>query len=148
MSSPEGNNSRGQSVIFAAVSGLLFGAGLAISQMTDPNKVLHFLDVAGAWDPSLGLVMAGALAVSLPGYAWVRRRGRSLCGELQLPTRSDIDLRLVLGAALFGIGWGLAGYCPGPALAGLVRGFASDAYWFVPAMIVGSWFGSYGNKSS
>ena len=137
MSSPDRRDHR--PLIFAALSGLLFGAGLAVSRMTDPDKVLGFLEIAGTWDPSLGLVMAGALAVSLPGYAWVRRRGRPFCGELQLPTRSDIDGPLVVGAALFGIGWGMAGYCPGPALAGLVRGLASDAYWFVPAMLAGFW---------
>ena len=122
--------------IFAAGAGLLFGLGLAVSKMTDPDKVLNFLDVAGAWDPSLALVIGGALAVAMPGFAWVRRRGRAVCGDLQLPTRTDVDRNLLVGAALFGVGWGLAGYCPGPALAGLTRA-APDLLYFVPAMFAG-----------
>lgn len=124
---------------FALLSGALFGLGLAVSQMTDPYKVLNFLDVAGGWDPSLALVMAGALAVALPGFAWVRRRGgMSACGDpLQLPTLTRIDARLVAGSALFGTGWGIAGYCPGPALAGLAHG-VPGAFVFVGAMLAGS----------
>jgi hypothetical protein len=125
---------------FAAVAGALFGAGLALSGMADPDRVLAFLDPLGSWDPSLALVMAGALAVSVPGFAWVRRRGHAVCGDLQLPTQSHIDARLVVGAALFGIGWGLAGYCPGPALVGLAR-LAPEAFWFLPVMILGFWIG-------
>ncbi len=125
---------------FAALAGALFGLGLAISRMTDPDKVLNFLDVLGAWDPSLALVMGGALAVTVPGFSWVRRRGRAVCGELQLPTRNDVDRDLLVGAAVFGIGWGLAGYCPGPALAGLAR-TNLELCWLVPAMVVGFWLG-------
>jgi uncharacterized membrane protein YedE/YeeE len=107
--------------------GLVFGLGLLVSGMTNPAKVLAFLDVAalfrGAWDPSLALVMAGAIAVTLPGYRFVLRQSRPLMGErFQLPVTSDLDSRIVVGPALFGIGWGLAGLCPGPLLASLAFG--------------------------
>ncbi|MBK1715005.1 DUF6691 family protein [Rubrivivax gelatinosus] len=122
-----------------ALTGTLFGAGLGISGMNDPHKVLAFLDVAGAWDPSLALVMAGALAVAVPGFRLVLRRPRPLLDErLHLPTRRDIDAALVLGSLLFGIGWGLAGYCPGPAIANLATGNA-EVWFFVPAMLAGGW---------
>lgn len=125
-------------IVPALVAGALFGLGLAVSGMTDPDKVLNFLDLAGHWDPSLALVMAGALLVSVPGYAWVRRRAASACGDpLQLPTATRIDARLVGGSALFGIGWGIAGLCPGPALANLAHG-APEAFAFVAAMLAGS----------
>lgn len=123
---------------FALASGALFGLGLAVSGMTDPDKVLNFLDLAGRWDPSLALVMAGALAVATPGYAWARRRGQAVCGDaLQLPTSTRIDRRLLLGSAAFGIGWGIAGFCPGPALANLAHG-QLDALVFVGALLAGS----------
>lgn len=124
--------------LIALCSGLLFGLGLAISGMTSPDKVLNFLDVTGTWDPSLALVMAAALAVSAPGFAWMRRRQRSFDGN-PLPTASTqpVSARLLLGAALFGVGWGIAGYCPGPALANLGRGSA-EAAWFVVALLIGS----------
>lgn len=124
-------------VIIALLAGLLFGSGLAISGMTDPDKVLNFLDVTGRWDPSLALVMAGALAVTLPGFAWARARRRALCGEAlpEAPSR-QLDARLVAGSALFGMGWGIAGYCPGPALANLAH--AREAIIFVIAMLAGS----------
>jgi hypothetical protein len=126
-----------KSVIEALFIGLLFGLGLALSGMTQPDKVLNFLDVAGHWDPSLALVMGGALAVTFPGFFWLRRRGVTLRGEdLHLPTRKDISLPLVIGASLFGIGWGLVGYCPGPALTAL--GFAStEALWLSLSLFVG-----------
>lgn len=125
-------------VAFALVAGALFGLGLAVSGMTSPDKVLNFLDIAGQWDPSLALVMGGALAVSIPGFAWVRRHGTtSACGDpLQLPNNTRIDARLLAGSALFGIGWGIAGYCPGPALANLAH--AGEAIAFVAAMLAGS----------
>ncbi len=124
-------------IAYAVLAGLLFGLGLAISGMTTPDKVLNFLDLAGAWDPSLALVMGGALAVSLPGFAWVQRRGRSACGDaLASPPSDRLDTRLLLGSALFGIGWGIAGYCPGPALASLSRG--GEALVFVAALLAGS----------
>ncbi|MCF7223356.1 DUF6691 family protein [Marilutibacter chinensis] len=119
----------------AAIAGLLFGLGLAMSGMTNPDKVLNFLDFAGQWDASLALVMGGALAVALPGYRWVRHRDHAVCGNPL--SVAGIDLRLLGGSALFGIGWGLAGYCPGPALAGLAHG-SIDAVVFVAAMLAGS----------
>lgn len=125
-------------MLLAALSGVLFGLGLAISQMTDPDKVLNFLDITGRWDPSLALVMGGALAVTLPGYAWLRRRGRTLDGAaLSLPTNHAIDKRLLLGSALFGIGWGIAGYCPGPVVANLAHN-TDEAVVFIVAMLAGS----------
>ena len=126
-------------LVIACVSGLLFGLGLAVSGMTDPDKVLNFLDVAGHWDPSLALVMGAALAIGLPGFAWVGRRGRSFTGAALPDAPSPrIDARLVLGSVLFGIGWGIAGYCPGPALANLSHG-TGEAIVFVAALLAGSW---------
>lgn len=118
-------------------AGLLFGLGLIVSGMADPAKVLGFLDLAGHWDPSLALVMAGAIAIGMPAFALARRRSRSLLGApMQLPTARGIDRRLVLGSLLFGVGWGLAGICPGPALVllgmGSLKGLA-----FVLAMLAG-----------
>jgi uncharacterized membrane protein YedE/YeeE len=112
--------------IAAASAGLLFGAGLAISGMTVPQRVQGFLDFAGSWDPSLMLVMLGAIGVHLPAYWLMRRRSRpALDSQFHIPGNRKIDGRLVLGAALFGIGWGLAGYCPGPAIATLTQGLPS-----------------------
>lgn len=124
---------------FGLLSGALFGLGLAVSGMTDPDKVLNFLDVAGRWDPSLALVMAAALMVAVPGFAWVRARGHAFAygGPLRLPTGTRVDRRLLAGSALFGIGWGIAGYCPGPALANLAHG-TLEAIAFVAAMLAGS----------
>ncbi|MFY2763615.1 DUF6691 family protein [Arenimonas sp. MALMAid1274] len=125
-------------VVFAGIAGLLFGLGLAVAGMADPEKVLAFLDVLGNWDPSLAFVMGGALAVAVPGFALVRRRGRAVCGPLQLPGKRTVDRDLLLGAVLFGVGWGLAGYCPGPALAGLGR-LAPESLLVVPVMFFGFW---------
>jgi uncharacterized membrane protein YedE/YeeE len=125
-------------IVHAVVAGALFGLGLAVSGMTDPDKVLNFLDIAGTWDPSLALVMGAALAVAVPGFAWLRRRGRTLDGHaLPPPPGTTIDRRLLAGSALFGVGWGLAGYCPGPALANLAHG-TLEAVVFVVAMLAGS----------
>jgi len=125
-------------IAHALVAGGIFGLGLAVSGMTNPDKVLNFLDVAGHWDPSLALVMGAALAVATPGFAWLRRRGCTLDGgALPAQPGTRLDRRLLAGSALFGIGWGLAGYCPGPALANLAHG-GSDAIVFVVAMLVGS----------
>lgn len=119
------------------VVGLLFGLGLILSGMADPGKVQGFLDLAGAWDPSLALVMGGAVVIGLVAFAVARRRTTTfLGGALQLPTRRDIDRPLVLGSLVFGIGWGLAGYCPGPALVSLGTG-EPKALVFVLAMLVG-----------
>ncbi|BBO51471.1 DUF6691 family protein [Stenotrophomonas maltophilia] len=123
----------------AAVSGALFGAGLAVSGMTDARRVLGFLDVAGDFDPTLMWVLASALLVSAVGQRWVLRCARpGYAARFQLPTARDVDARLLLGAALFGIGWGWAGYCPGPAIAGLAVA-SREALWFVPAMVAGFW---------
>jgi uncharacterized membrane protein YedE/YeeE len=120
--------------LVALACGLVFGAGLAISGMTDPARVLGFLDVAGAWDPTLLFVMGAGLAVTTVGTAWARREdGPWLGGRFAWPTRSDLDARLVGGAVLFGVGWGLVGLCPGPALASLVRG-STSVFVFVAAM--------------
>ena len=121
--------------------GLLFGLGLLVAGMTNPTKVLAFLDVAalarGAWDPSLALVMGGAIAVALPGYRLVlRRRGPLLAERFQLPTATTLDTRIVVGPALFGIGWGLAGLCPGPLLSTLAFGQGATLL-FGAAMIAG-----------
>jgi uncharacterized protein len=124
-------------IVSAFVSGLLFGLGLIVSQMVNPAKVLGFLDIFGAWDPSLALVMGGAVAVSALGYLIAKRRGVPvLAPRLEIPTRRDLDPRLIGGAALFGIGWGLVGLCPGPALVGLTFGLW-PVFVFVAAMIVG-----------
>jgi len=121
----------------ALASGVLFGAGLAISQMVNPEKVVGFLDFAGDWDPSLALVMAAALSVTAVLYRWTLRRRAPLCAaEFHVPTARRIDARLIGGSALFGIGWGLAGFCPGPALASLSYGTLEPAL-FVAAMIAG-----------
>ena len=117
--------------------GLLFGLGLLVSGMADPAKVLAFLDVTGRWDPSLAFVMAGAVAVSATGYLVARRRGRPLlASRLEIPNRRNLDPRLIAGAAVFGLGWGLAGLCPGPALT-LLTVAPAQAVTFVVAMVVG-----------
>ncbi|MDY0746749.1 YeeE/YedE family protein [Paucibacter sp. R3-3] len=121
----------------ALLSGLVFGLGLIVSGMFNPAKVLGFLDLAGHWDPSLAFVMAGAIAVGLPAFAWARRRKQSLLGaEMQLPTERRIDRRLLAGSLLFGIGWGVAGFCPGPGLVALGAG-ELKALVFVAAMLAG-----------
>lgn len=123
--------------LVALACGLVFGAGLAISGMTNPAKVLGFLDVSGAWDPTLAFVMGGALAVSAAGYAVARRRAHPWLAEtFAIPTLQDLDARLLGGAVLFGIGWGLVGLCPGPALANLARG-SSEIATFVAALVAG-----------
>ena len=119
--------------------GLLFGAGLVVSGMADPAKVLNFLDLFGTWDPSLAFVMGGAVLVAFVGYRLVLRRDRPIAADaFHLPTRNDIDARVLVGPAIFGIGWGLGGFCPGPALAALGLG-ATGTLAFVPAMIFGMW---------
>lgn len=125
-------------IVSSLLIGTLFGAGLAVSGMIDPTRVLGFLDLAGRWDPTLALVMGGALCVSLPAFAWARREGAAplRAASFSLPRRSDITPRLIAGAAIFGVGWGLAGLCPGPAIAGLASGLAPIAA-FAAAMIAG-----------
>ena len=124
-------------ILSACIVGLVFGFGLILSGMTDPSKVLGFLDLAGVWDPSLGLVMAGAILVSSVAFFFASRRTRAVFGEeMRLPTATQIDRRLVLGGLAFGAGWGLAGYCPGPAVASLFTGMVEPVI-FVTAMLVG-----------
>lgn len=121
------------------VLGLLFGIGLAVSGMSDPAKVLNFLDLSGSWDPSLAFVMGGAVIVAFFGYRLVLKRDAPIVGgRFHLPGRKDIDARVIAGPAIFGIGWGLGGFCPGPALTALGLG-ATGTLAFLPAMIVGMW---------
>jgi uncharacterized membrane protein YedE/YeeE len=125
-------------IAFASfLAGLVFGLGLIISGMANPAKVLGFLDLAGNWDPSLAFVMAGAIAVGAVAFAVANRRAASLLGvEMRLPSTRRIDRRLVLGSVVFGIGWGVAGFCPGPALVSLGMG-EFKAFVFVAAMLAG-----------
>lgn len=119
------------------VVGLIFGVGLLLSGMTDPGKVIGFLDVSGDWDPSLALVMGGAIAVGVFAFAWAKKRRQPLLGEaFDWPASEQIDRRVVIGSLVFGIGWGLAGFCPGPALVSLAAG-QEKALYFVGAMIFG-----------
>jgi hypothetical protein len=121
----------------ALIAGLIFGLGLLLAGMADPAKVLAFLDLAGAWDPSLALVMGGAIAVAVIPLNWARKKKLSLLGApMQLPTKRELDPRLIGGSLVFGVGWGVAGICPGPAVVLLLT-----AHWqiivFVLAMLVG-----------
>ena len=119
------------------VIGLTFGLGLILSGMTDPAKVIGFLDLAGQWDPSLALVMAGAIAVGVVAFAMAKRRSTTLLGAaMELPQSREIDRPLVVGSLVFGAGWGLAGFCPGPALVAAAAGYW-QAWVFVAAMLVG-----------
>ena len=124
-------------VFSALLSGLVFGLGLIISGMANPSKVLGFLNLAGAWDPSLALVMGGAIGVGFFAFLIAKRRTLSLIGaEMKLPTATHIDKRLLTGGALFGVGWGIAGFCPGPGLVALGMG-EPKALVFVVAMLMG-----------
>ena len=117
--------------------GTLFGLGLTVSGMVNPQKVIGFLDVAGDWDPTLAFVMGGALLVAIPAFRLILRRSHPvLAEEFELPTKKDVDGPLLGGAALFGIGWGLAGFCPGPAVTALASGLL-PVFAFVAAMVVG-----------
>ncbi|MEQ1682778.1 MAG: DUF6691 family protein [Burkholderiaceae bacterium] len=123
--------------LFGLVSGLIFGIGLILSGMTEPLKVKGFLDLAGAWDPSLALVMGGAIALGILAFARARRRDRSWTGApMEIPTNRTVDRRLITGGVLFGMGWGVAGFCPGPALVALGSGMGAAGI-FVAAMLVG-----------
>ena len=124
-------------LFLSLLSGLVFGLGLVVSGMSNPAKVLAFLDLAGAWDPSLALVMGGAIAVAMPAFWLAGRRQRAILGDpMQLPAARRIDRRLLLGSLAFGAGWGIAGFCPGPALVSLLAGQAK-AWTFVAAMLAG-----------
>ena len=128
--------------VAAFVTGTIFALGLSISEMINPARVIGFLDLAGRWDPTLGFVMAGALAVTTPAFGIILRRRPLLANEFYLPVKHSIDRRLILGAVLFGIGWGLGGLCPGPAVASLASGSPAVAM-FVLAMIAGQWFAGW-----
>lgn len=126
-------------LLISVIAGGLFGVGLVISEMINPARVLGFLDIAGTWDPTLAFVMGGALAVSIAGY-WLARRRSSpvLTPKSHIPQHGAVDARLILGAVLFGTGWGLAGFCPGPALVAVATGEAKVLI-FVAAMAGGMW---------
>lgn len=123
--------------IAALLCGLIFGLGLILSGMGSPAKVQNFLDVFGNWDPSLGFVMGGAIAIGLIAFTWAKQRKTAVLGDpMQLPTSTAIDSKLLTGSALFGIGWGMAGFCPGPALMNLST-LNPEVWIFVAAMLVG-----------
>ena len=123
----------------AFLAGTIFGAGLSISEMINPTRVIGFLDVTGNWDMTLLLVMCGALAVALTGFSFVLKRPRPVFADkFSLPVKTQIDKPLLIGSALFGAGWGLAGFCPGPAIAALAT-LSPSVFFFVLAMIAGQW---------
>lgn len=129
-------------IALSIVFGLLFGAGLQVSGMTDPARVIGFLDVAGAWNPALAFVMGGAIMVTLPAFAIARRKQVSALGDrIELPERFRLDRRLIAGAAIFGLGWGLSGICPAPGVVLLGYGLGKAAL-FVAAIVVGAWLPS------
>jgi uncharacterized membrane protein YedE/YeeE len=124
-------------ILMALLAGLVFGLGLILSGMTDPAKVIGFLDLAGNWDPSLAFVMGGAIMVGFAAFRFAANRSTALLGDvMRLPTARHIDRRLVLGGLTFGVGWGLAGYCPGPAVVSLATG-SSEPIIFLIAMLAG-----------
>lgn len=123
--------------LLVLTAGILFGLGLSLSQMINPTVVIGFLDITGSWNPALMFVMVGALLVTTIGFRLVLKRGKPIFdSQFHLPVKKHIDKPLVIGAVIFGVGWGLAGYCPGPAVAGLALGQLETLY-FVIAMIVG-----------
>ncbi|WP_374088587.1 DUF6691 family protein [Methylomicrobium lacus] len=123
--------------LIALLSGILFGAGLALAHMVDPNKVLNFLDVTGHWDPSLLFVMVGALSVAMIAFKLILKRPAPLwSASFHLPPKTSIDLKLIAGAAIFGIGWGMSGYCPGPSVTGLSL-FSSESVIMIFTIYLG-----------
>ena len=135
-----------KTLLAAALAGAVFGIGLVVSQMVNPAKVQAFLDVAGAWDPSLALVMGGGAGLTALAFPWVLRRSRPvLDARFHLPTLTRLDAPLLVGAAIFGMGWALAGYCPGPVLVALTFGIA-EPWWFVGALLAGSVAGKWGQE--
>jgi len=143
------HNSRYRNGIVAFACGLMFGIGLVLSGMANPAKVINFLDVFGNWDPSLAFVMGGAVAVTSVGFKLVMNRSKpALFSRFSIPTRKDIDGPLVIGAILFGIGWGISGYCPGPAWVAL-SSLAPGTLVFIVAMLAGMWLTeSFKDRSS
>lgn len=134
-------------IVASLASGILFGLGLAVSGLINPAKVQGFLDIAGNWDPSLAATMGTAVLVTAIGYRLVLAKGRPVFGpSFQIPSRRDIDTRLVAGAAIFGIGWGLVGFCPGPAISSLALRMP-QVFTFVAAMLVGMIVGRIFNRS-
>ena len=130
------------------IAGLLFGIGLILSGLTDPGKVKGFLDLAGAWDPSLALVMGGAVSVGFFAFAAARKRSTSLLGgSMCLPDNNEIDARVLIGSLVFGVGWGLAGFCPGPAVVATGAGYA-QALVFTLAMLAGMAVHAMGTRSA
>lgn len=128
-----------KNLIITFVAGVLFGIGLTISEMVDPARVSGFLDISGSWDPTLLLVMGGALAVTIPAFPLILKRKTPLfSATFSLPTKKDLDWKLIYGAILFGIGWGIAGFCPGPAISALVTGMP-EVIGFVLAMMAGQY---------
>ena len=124
-------------ILSTLIAGLIFGTGLILSGMANPIKVQNFLDFFGSWDPSLALVMGGAILITMPGFWLVQKRKTPFFNNVfNLPTRTDFDFRLLAGAAIFGIGWGLGGFCPGPAVTSLSLA-AKGTLFFVPAMLIG-----------
>lgn len=127
-------------ILFGLLSGLIFGFGLVISGMSNPAKVINFLDVFGAFDPSLIFVMGGAIIVVFFGYRVVLKRKVPFFNErFEIPTRKDVDKKLLIGSALFGIGWGIGGFCPGPSVTAISMGSEGILYFF-PSLIIGLWF--------
>jgi uncharacterized membrane protein YedE/YeeE len=133
-----GMRCRVMSLVLAGAAGVLFGVGLLVAGMTRPDKIIAFLDVLGDWDPALMFVMAGGIAAYAPALLWIRARRSEPWFDVRfhIPTRRDIDLQLLLGAAIFGVGWGLGGLCPGPAIVSLAGGGIAILI-FVAAMLVG-----------
>jgi hypothetical protein len=130
-----------QRIIIALISGLIFGAGLVISEMVNPTKVQNFLDLFGNWDSSLAFVMGGAVAVTLVTSRFILKRKTPIFAErFYMAVKTSIDARLILGASLFGLGWGLSGYCPGPGLLNAMIN-PGEAVVFLPALIIGGWIG-------
>lgn len=126
-------------ILFGFLAGLVFGVGLVVSGMSNPAKVLNFLDVLGPWDPSLAFVMGGATLTAFVGFRLAWRRGAPmLMPKFELPTKADLDARLLTGAAVFGVGWGIGGFCPGPAWTALPL-MAPGTLVFLPAMLAGLW---------
>jgi len=134
-------------LILALLAGILFGLGLAISQMVNPDKVLSFLDITGNWDPSLALVMAGALAIAIPSFRWARHHDKPVFGSrFHITSKTLLDKPLLIGSAVFGIGWGMTGYCPGPAFASMALG-NREAILMVVSIYAGSWAAGLLNKN-